>query len=131
MHNRYKYLFLSVAFIFTNGICFAQKEGKEKSFSYDDKVLYGGCWFVPHNSLVNIRFSEYSNFQFHDIDSSEREVVITGKYLLDGHNIWLIYNDRPKQKFYFYKTEGAEEHFVIRAYPLETSEYHFVHGDCE
>lgn len=132
MYIPYKYLlFIFVLFLSTN-ICFAQKDrDKEKTFSHDDKVLYGGCWFVPHNSQINIRFSEFSNFQFHNIDSSEKEVVVTGKYLLDGHNLWLIYNDRPKQKFYFYKTEGADEHFVIRSYPVDNSEYHFVHGDCE
>jgi hypothetical protein len=130
MFKLYRFVFTAVVLIFTCEVSFAQKEN-DKPASYNDKVLYGGCWFVPHNSGINIRFSEYSNFRFQDIDSTEREVVVTGKYLLDGHNLWLIYDDRPKQKFYFYKTEGPEEHFVIRGYPLETSEYHFVHGDCE
>ena len=131
MLKPYKYLPLILVLFFSCNICFAQKNKATDKPTWDDKVLFGGCWFVPHNSQVNIRFSDYSNFQFHDIDSSEREIVINGKYLLDGHNLWLIYNDRPKQKFYFYKTEGADEHFVIRAYPIETSEYRFVHGDCE
>ncbi len=130
MFKLYTFVFTAIVFTFSCNICFAQKD-KDKPISYEDKVLYGGCWFVPHNSEINIKFSEYSNFRFHDIDSNEKEVIITGKYLLDGHNLWLIYDDRPKQKFYFYKTEGADEHFVIRSYPLETSEYHFVHGDCE
>ncbi len=130
MFKLYRFVFTAIVLIFTCQVSFAQKEN-DKPASYDDKILYGGCWFVPHNSEINIRFSEYSNFRFHDIDSTEREVIITGKYLLDGHNLWLIYDDRPKQKFYFYKTDGPDGHFVIRGYPLETSEYHFVHGDCE
>ena len=128
MRGQYKYV--TLVLLLVANTCFAQKE-KEKPVSYEDKVLYGGCWFVPHNSDVNIRFSEYSNFTFHSLDSNGKEEVVQGKYLLDGHNLWLIYNDRPRQKFYFYKTESTDPHFVIRAYPIETSEYHFVHGNCE
>lgn len=114
--------------LLTAHICFAQKE---KTISYEDKVLYGGCWFVPHNSEVNIKFSEYSNFVFHRLDSNGKEEVVHGKFLLDGQNLWLIYNDRPKQKFYIYKTESTDPHFVIRPTPVETSAYRFVHGNCE
>ena len=122
------YRILSLVLLLTSNICFAQKE---KSVSYNDKVLFGGCWFVPHNSDVNLKFSEYSNFIFHDLDSSGKEEVIQGKYLLDGGNLWLIYNDRPKQKFSFYKTEGTDPHFVIRAISPESADLHFVHGSCE
>jgi hypothetical protein len=122
------YRILSLVLLLISHICFAQKE---KAVSYNDKVLFGGCWFVPHNSDVNIKFSEYSNFTFHDLDSSGKEEIIQGKYLLDGGNLWLIYNDRPKQKFSFYKTEGADPHFVIHATSLESSDLHFVHGSCE
>ncbi len=132
MFKLHSIVFTAIVLLFSHNISFAQKDkDRDKPFANDDKVLFGGCWFVPHNSQVNLKFSDYSNFEFHDIDSNAREVVITGKYLLDGHNLWLIYNNRPKQKFYFYKTDGADEHFVIRGYPLETSEYHFVHGNCE
>jgi len=110
--------------------CFAQKTS-DKPAAYDDKILYGGCWFVPHNSEINIRFSENSNFILHDLDSAGKESVQTGKYLLDGHNLWLIYNERPKQKFNFYKTEGKDAHFVFVAYPAETGRYKFVHGRCD
>ena len=120
-------IFTLVSLLFVN-VCFAQKE---KAGSYDDKVLFGGCWFVPHNSDVNIKFSEYSNFLLHDLDSNGKEQTIQGKYLLDGGNLWLIYNDRPKQKFSFYKTDGTDPHFVIRSSAPETSALHFVHGSCE
>lgn len=110
--------------------CFAQK-ANEKPVAYDDKVLFGGCWFVPHNSETNIRFSENSNFTLHDLDSTGKEMVLTGKYLLDGHNLWLIYNERPRQKFNFYKTEGTDPHFIFVAYPTEISKYRFVHGSCD
>ena len=132
MHKLYSGLLTIVILVFSHSTGFAQKDKDNgKLLSWDDKVLYGGCWFVPHNSQVNIQFTEYANFLMHDVDANNKEVTITGKYVLDGHNLWLVYNDRPKQKFYFYKTEGTDEHFVIRGYPVETSEYHFVHGNCE
>lgn len=126
---RFSATFLSL--LFAAIIAFAQK-GKESPVSYDDKLLYGGCWFVPHNAGVNIHFSEFGNFQFADYDNANGgEVIFQGKYLLDGHNLWLIYNDRPKQKFYFYKGEGADTSYYIKGYPLKTSAYYFVHGNCE
>ena len=130
MFKLYKFVFTAIVLISISNLCFAQKE-INKPETYNDKILFGGCWFTPHNSEINITFSDYSNFRFHNIDSNEHEVIITGKFLLDGHNLWLIYNDRPKQKFDFYKTEGPDAHYVIRSYPLEKSEYLFVHGDCE
>lgn len=125
----YKYLLAGLCCFLFNANCFAQKTA-EKPATYDDKVLFGGCWFIPHNSEINIRFSENSNFTMHDIDADGKELIMNGKYLLDGHNLWLIYNERPKQKFHFYKTEGADAHFIFVAYP-ETSKYKFVHGSCD
>ena len=130
MHKLPKYLFLFFATILVCHNCLAQKQ-KDISVSYDEKVLFGGCWFIPHNSEVNIRFSENSNFTLHDIDSAGKDVIQTGKYLLDGHNLWLIYNEHPKQKFNFYRTEGADAHYMFVAYPTETSRYRFVHGNCD
>ncbi len=122
------YRIFTLVWLLCANVCFAQKE---KPVSHEDKILFGGCWFVPHNSDVNIRFSEYSNFVLHNLDSNGNEQTVQGKYLLDGNNLWLIYNDRPKEKFSFYKTEGADPHFVIRGWPPETNPLHFVHGSCE
>ena len=130
MYKFCKYLSVIFAFILACHNCQAQKEKAQPTF-YDEKILFGGCWFIPHNSEVNIRFSENSNFTLHDIDSAGKEVVQTGKYLLDGHNLWLIYNERPKQKYNFYRTEGADAHYMFVAYPTETSKYRFVHGSCD
>lgn len=130
MYKFRKYLLLIFLSTVVCHNCQAQKQ-KDIAISYDEKILFGGCWFIPHNSEVNIRFSENSNFILHDIDSTGKEVVQTGKYLLDGHNLWLIYNERPKQKFNFYKTEGADAHYLFVAYPTETSKYRFVHGNCD
>ena len=117
--------------LLTSLTAFAQKN-KDKPVSYDDKLLFGGCWFVPHNSGVNIRFTENSNFAFQDRDKEKGdEVAYTGKYLLDGNNLWLIFNDKPKKKFYFYKGEGSDDNYYIKGYPLKTTEYYFVHGKCE
>ena len=117
--------------VFVTGVSFAQK-AKETTANYEDKLLYGGCWFVPHNAGVNLRFTEFSNFQFSDYDNTKGgEIVLTGKYLLDGHNLWLIYNDRPKEKFYFYKGDGVDDNYYIKGYPLKTSTYYFVHGSCD
>jgi len=122
------YRIFTLVLVLCVNVCIAQRE---RSVTYDDKVLFGGCWFVPHNSEINIKFSEYSNFTLHALDSNGKEKVIQGKYLLDGGNLWLIYNDRPKQKFSFYRTDGNDPHFVIRGYESEASPYHFVHGSCE
>ena len=130
MFKLYRFVFTAIVLIFSSFTCLSQKD-KDKTVTYTDKVLFGGCWFVPHNSEIYLTFSEYSNFRFHDIDSNEHEVFITGKYLLDGHNLWLIYDDRPKQKFDFYKTEEPDAHYEIRSYPIEKGGYLFVHGDCE
>ena len=130
MRILHKYLFLGCALFFALNNCYAQKT-TDKPVVYDDKVLFGGCWFVPHNSEINIRFSENSNFLLHDLDATGKEKVMTGKYLLDGHNLWLIYNERPKQKFNFYKTEGTDAHFIFVAYGIEASKYRFVHGSCD
>lgn len=111
---------------------FAQKAATIPVTSFDDKLLYGGCWFVPHNAGVNIHFTEHSDFIFNDYDQEAgREISLTGKFLLDGHNLWLIFNDRPKQKFYFAKEETPGGNYYFRGYPLKTSTYYFVHGNCE
>ncbi len=130
MHQLYRSVFLGFAFLIIHTYCFAQKS-PEKPVAYDDKVLFGGCWFVPHNSEINIRFSENSNFVLHELDSAGKEVALTGKYLLDGHNLWLIYNERPKQKFNFFKTEGPDAHFVFVSSPPDAGKYKFVHGNCD
>jgi len=123
--------FATVLLSLSATVSFAQKE-KAAPVSYDDKLLYGGCWFVPHNAVVNIRFTENSNFQLQEYDNNKGgEVTYAGKYLLDGNNLWLLYNDKPKQKFYFYKGEGADDGYYIKGYPLKTTEYYFVHGKCE
>jgi hypothetical protein len=131
MLKMYARLASSLLLLAISSVSFAQKE-KEKAVTYDDKQLYGGCWFVPHNAGVNIRFSEFNNFIFADYDNSKGgEIILKGKYLLDGHNMWLIYDDRAKEKFYFYKGEGADDAYYIKGYPLKTSEYYFVHGKCD
>jgi len=130
MFKLYRFVITAVVLISSSNVGFSQK-ANDKTETYSDKILFGGCWFTPHNSEINISFSEYSNFCIHNIDSEEHEIVLTGKFLLDGHNLWLIYNDRPKQKFYIYKTEGPDMHYVIRSYPMDKGEYLFVHGDCE
>ena len=129
MSKTYTFICHTICCLFITAVCFAQKD---KVVSYDDKMLYGGCWFVPHNTGINIRFTEHSNFKLQDTDPEQGgEVTYTGKFLLDGNNLWLIYNDKPKQKLGFYKGAGADEAFYIKGYPLKTSESYLVHGKCE
>jgi hypothetical protein len=124
------YILLYLLFV-TGMHSFAQKTVIPVT-AFDDSLLYGGCWFIPHNAGINIRFTGYANFVFNDYDQENgRELTLTGKYLLDGHNLWLIFNDRPKQKFYFAKEEKPGGHYYFRGYPLKTSTYYFVHGNCE
>jgi hypothetical protein len=81
---------------------------------------------------VKIQFTEHSNFVFNDYDAEAgREITLTGKYLLDAHNLWFIFNDRPKQKFYFYKGDAPDGNYYFKGYPLKTSAYYFVHGNCD
>ncbi|MES2701250.1 MAG: hypothetical protein V4649_01370 [Bacteroidota bacterium] len=126
-----RYILLVALFLFAGVRSIAQKAAAAPA-SYDDSILYGGCWFVPHNAGINIKFSAHYNFEFNDYDTEAgREITLTGKYLLDGHSLWLIYNDRPKQKFYFYKGDPPDNNYYFKAYPLKTSPYYFVHGNCE
>jgi len=130
MIKHYIRISTTLLFLFITSISHAQK-AQDKAVEYDDRLLFGGCWFVPHNAGVNLRFSENSNFKFEDFDKDKGEVTFTGKYLLDGHNLWLLFNDKPKQKFYFYKGDGADDNYYLKGYPLKTTTYYFVHGECD
>lgn len=122
--------FCTITFVLFAGHAIAQKQ--KKNDTPNDKELYGGCWFVPHNATTNIRFSGFSDFVFSDYDSKAgRDITLTGKFLLDGHNLWLIYNDRAKQRFYIYKGKDGDTNYYIKGYPPDKSSYYFVHGECE
>ena len=85
-----------------------------------------GCWVVPKSEHVSIQFLRDGSFHFMDF-STEGQEYITGSVEISGHDLYLLYDDRPKQKFYFYAGSGADsKNFYIKGYPLKTTKYYFV-----
>lgn len=98
----------------------------------NEKELLGGCWFVPHFALHHIVFKENNSFVFNDYDDKGKEHVLTGKYLLTGTTLYLIYDDRPKQKVQFYKRKVENSYvIVIKASKKGYADVVFLHGECE
>ncbi len=99
---------------------------------FNQNLLLGGCWFIPHSADINIRFYRDFTFKFNDYDIKRNtEVLLTGTYSLDGNDLWLNYSDESKQKFYFYKAGSPDANYYIKGLPLKTNTYYFVHGECE
>lgn len=104
---------------------------QDKDINFSQDLLLNGCWFIPHNADVNIRFKKDFTFEFTDFDNKTmKEVLLSGTYSLEGHDLLLKYKDRPEQKFYFYKGESTDDNYYIKGYPLKTTSYYFVHGEC-
>ena len=82
-----------------------------------------GYWFVPHSAKVNIRFFKNGRFNFNDynlhLDSYE---LLVGKYELSDSTLILLYDDRPQQKFKFYKDDDDN-------YYIKKKGYYFAKGD--
>jgi hypothetical protein len=84
-----------------------------------------GYWFTPHGATVNIRFNRNGRFEFNDYNSSsEKEELLTGEFILQNGTITLMYDDRPKQNFKFYKGESGDDNYYIKK-----NGYYFVKGE--
>lgn len=84
-----------------------------------------GYWFIPHGASLNIKFKRDGNFEFNDYNSTtETEELLTGTYELKNGTLTLMYDDRPKQDFKFYKGKDGDENFYIKK-----SGYYFVKGE--
>jgi hypothetical protein len=78
-----------------------------------EKLL--GYWFTPHAATINIRFFRNNTFVLNDYNTTlDKEERLTGNYDLKGSTLTLLYDDRPKQRFKFYKGEGADDNYYIK-----------------
>ena len=84
-----------------------------------------GNWFVPHMATINMRFNRNGRFEFNDYNSTfEKEELLTGEYKLLNGILTLMYDDRAKQNFKFYKGEGNDYNYYIKK-----GDYYFVKGE--
>ena len=116
-----KKLFLVVLIISTI-VCFSQKTKLKSNLS--NKEILIGNWFVPHYANINIKFYRSGRFEFIDINSDGFEELLTGTYRLQNGILTLLYYDRPKQNFKFYKGVNGDSNYYIRK-----GEYYFVKGE--
>jgi|GEM_PF-2830904 len=88
-----------------------------------EKII--GYWFTPHCDTMNIRFYRNGHFEFNDYNSTlEKEELLTGTYKLVNGVLSLMYDDRPKQNFKFYKGEKGDLNYYIKK-----GGYYFVKGE--
>jgi hypothetical protein len=84
-----------------------------------------GNWFMPHSATINIKFNRDGRFEFNDYNSSlEKEEMLTGAFQLENGSLILLYDDRSKQNFRFYKGENGDANYYIKK-----GEYYFVKGE--
>jgi hypothetical protein len=94
---------------------------------YNQKMLLGGCWFVPHDAMRNIKFYENYTFKMH-LTNME---LVTGSYKILGHDIKLTFNNNPVATYLFIdnKTYSGSPNDALKSYPIDKAEYWFVHSD--
>ena len=85
-----------------------------------------GNWFIPHAGMINIKFIRDGSFEFNDYNSNlGKEELLTGTFQLENGTLTLLYNDRPKQKFNFYKGTEGDSRFYIKG----SNGYYFIKGE--
>ena len=85
-----------------------------------------GYWFIPHNATVNIKFLRNGSFKFNDYNTLlGKEEVLRGTYQLRNGSLTLLYDDRPKQSFRFYKGNPGDKNYYIKG----SAGYYFVKGE--
>jgi hypothetical protein len=84
-----------------------------------------GYWFVPHVAIINIRFYRNGRFDFKDYNAIlDKDENLQGTYQLDKGILTLFYNDRPKQKFKFYRSDKGDDNYYIK-----NNSHYFVKGE--
>ncbi len=85
-----------------------------------------GNWFIPHNAVINIKFTRDGRFVFNDYNSqTDEEEVLTGEFKLENGIITLLYDDRAKQEFKITKgTNGDTNYYITKG-----KDYYFVKGE--
>ena len=85
-----------------------------------------GNWFIPHAGMMNIKFARDGRFEFNDYNSNlEKDELLSGTFQLENGVLTLFYDDRPKQKFKFYKGADGDSNFYIKG----SNGYYFVKGE--
>lgn len=85
-----------------------------------------GNWFVPHNAMTNMKFLRNKRFEFNDYNSKlQKEELLKGTYTLENGVLTLLYDDRPSQRFKFYKGEKGDANYYIKG----SAGYYFVKGE--
>ena len=97
--------------------------GKNDNLSNVENLI--GYWFVPHNAMINIKFNRDGKFEFNDYNAIlEKDELLKGTYKLENGILTLLYEDRPKQEFEFYKSEHGDDNYYIKK-----KGYYFVKGE--
>ena len=81
-----------------------------------------GYWYMPEHPDVDVRFFRDMRFEMNDLDADKKPEHLEGSFELSGSTLKLLYNDRPKQSFRFYKGPGTQ-------YFIESKDILFVKGE--
>jgi len=96
------------------------KPAGSNELSNKEKLI--GNWFKPGEASVNLKFYRNGRFEFNDYNSkTNEEELLVGDYELKDGTLTLNYDDRPGQKFKFYK-DGRE-------FYIKKGSYYFVKED--
>ena len=91
-----------------------QTNSKRFSFITPEEYILG-CWFQPHAAFIQMKFRRNGQFEFNDYNSiTDKEEVLKGHYSILGTTLTLFYNDRPKQKFRYYKGSKSDTNYYIK-----------------
>jgi len=85
-----------------------------------EKLL--GYWYMPDDENVNVKFFRDKTFILNDYDGSGTAQQHDGTFELSASTLTLLYSDRPKQSFKFYKGTGSK-------YFIENKAILFVKGE--
>ena len=110
-------------------IAFSQQKVSTKIVPASSIENLLGYWFIPHNATINIQFYRNKKFVFNDYNSvQEKDEKLTGTFTLKGSVLTLLYDDRPQQKFKFYKGAAGDTNYYIKSFGSGGS-YYFVKGE--
>lgn len=85
-----------------------------------EKLL--GNWYMPGDENVNVKFFRDKTVVLNDYDSRGNPQTVTGTFELSGSTLTLLYDDRPKQSFRFYKGPAGR-------YYIESKTILFIKGE--
>jgi hypothetical protein len=84
-----------------------------------------GCWKMPSRPGEMLELKADGNFNFDDYNSLTKSTEhFYGTWKKVGKEITLMYDDRPQQRFYFFKGKGGK--WALR----KAGGFRFVKGDC-